>query len=375
MALDEAVAVERLQKLFPTGVIYADQYMKQTGLLSFEVHKIAKANGKTRAEWLATHGFIWKETGYVEPDMRIRDVNAPEDDSDAFQIADYVFRKFPLAGEYVLTNEENQLLYQSANQTVKKILMGDTRITRRDEVVLVLETIELLKLWSTDLLDSEGAGTFWKYVFMQYGFNSENSEEAENRLYARFRLAIRNTLSTYKRFFAPAGTQRYYTSLLLHALAPRQSIEALFNILFDFYVKNLDFQYVVEDISYKVFTKGMRARWDTRVAKDEHLQLRSDTVFSGLQALFRERPGYMAVLSDTIVKKMDALLRGDSNIAFNCERNYWDRLLYEWYHKKSSTERIHVYLHPNHPPLSSPVRMEFTNYRIPVSYIESICRR
>ena len=342
MALDEAAAVERLQKLFPTGVIYADQYMKQTGLLSFEVHKIAKANGKTRAEWLATHGFIWKETGYVEPDMRIRDVNAPEDDSDAFQIADYVFRKFPLAGEYVLTNEENQLLYQSANQTVKKILMGDTRITRRDEVVLVLETIELLKLWSTDLLDSEGAGTFWKYVFMQYGFNSENSEEAENRLYARFRLAIRNTLSTYKRFFAPAGTQRYYTSLLLHALAPRQSIEALFNILFDFYVKNLDFQYVVEDISYKVFTKGMRARWDTRVAKDEHLQLRSDTVFSGLQALFRERPGYMAVLSDTIVKKMDALLRGDSNIAFNCERNYWDRLLYEWYHKKSSTERIHV---------------------------------
>lgn len=156
MALDEAAAVERLQKLFPTGVIYADQYMKQTGLLSFEVHKVAKANGKTRAEWLATHGFIWKETGYVEPDMRIRDVNAPEDDSDAFQIADYVFRKFPLAGEYVLTNEENQLLYQSANQTVKKILMGDTRITRRDEVVLVLETIELrwirqtpISMWRT----------------------------------------------------------------------------------------------------------------------------------------------------------------------------------------------------------------------------------
>ena len=101
MALDEAAAVERLQKLFPTGVIYADQYMKQTGLLSFEVHKVAKANGKTRAEWLATHGFIWKETGYVEPDMRIRDVNAPEDDSDAFQIADYVFRELP---EYIVSN-------------------------------------------------------------------------------------------------------------------------------------------------------------------------------------------------------------------------------------------------------------------------------
>lgn len=342
MALAESAAVEKLQELFPTGVIFADQYLKQTGPLSYEVHKIAKAGGKTRAEWLSAHGFVWKETGYVEPDMCLRDVGAPTDGSDAFRIADYVFRRFPLAGEYILTQEENLLLYQSANQTVKKILTGDTRITKREEVTLVLETVQLLKSWSTDLLDSAGAGTFWKYIFMQYGFHPENSEEAEKRLYARFRLAIRSTLNSYRRFFAPAETQRYYTSLLLHALAPKQSIEALFNILFDFYVKNLDFQYVVEDISYKVFTKGMRARWDTRVVKDEHLQLRSDTVFSGLQTLFRERPGYMAVLADTIVKKMDALLRGDSEVTFQIERNYWDRLLYEWYHKKSSTERIHV---------------------------------
>ena len=269
-------------------------------------------------------------------------LRAPSDCSDAFGIADYVFRRFPLAGAYILTNEENQVLYQSANQTVKKILMDDTRITKREEIVLVLETIELLKSWSTDLLDDDGASTFWKYIFMQYGFNPENSEVAEKRLYSRFRSAIKNTLGSYKRFFAPVETQRYYTSLLLHALAPKQSIDSLFNILFDFYVKNLDFQYVVEDISYKVFTKGMRARWDNRVVKDDHLQLRSDAVFSGLQTLFRERPGYMAVLADSIVKKMDALLRGDNEVVLDTARNYWDRLLYEWYHKKSSTERVHV---------------------------------
>ena len=342
MALAESAAIEKLQQLFPNRVIFADQYLKQTGLLSYEVHKIAKSSGQPRAEWLAAHGFIWKETGYVEPDMRYRDVEAPYDCSDAFRIADYVFRRFPLAGEYILTNEENQVLYQSANQTVKKILMDDARVTKREEVVLVLETIELLKSWSTDLLDNDGASTFWKYIFMQYGFNPENSEVAEKRLYSRFRSAIKNTLSFYKRFFAPAETQRYYTSLLLHALAPKQSIESLFNILFNFYVKNLDFQYVVEDISYKVFTKGMRARWDNRVVKDDQLQLRSDAVFSGLQALFRERPGYMAVLADSIVKKMDALLRGDNEVVLDTARNYWDRLLYEWYHKKSSTERVHV---------------------------------
>ena len=48
--------------------------------------------------------------------MRYREVEAPSDCSDAFGIADYVFRRFPLAGAYILTNEENQVLYQSATR-------------------------------------------------------------------------------------------------------------------------------------------------------------------------------------------------------------------------------------------------------------------
>ena len=341
MATCEKDLLDRLTKLFPDRIIYADLYLKRTGALSFEIYKQAKASQQSRPQWLSSKGFTWKETGYVEPDMRFHE-EKPLVDTDAYAIADYVFRTYPLAGEYILTEEETLLLYQSASQVVKKILKSDTRISKAEEAVLVLETIELLKGWSTELLNEETVGTFWKYIFLQYGFNPENSKAAEDRLYARFRAAIENTLVFYKRFFASGKTQRYYTSLLLHALAPKQSIEAFFNILFDFYVKNLDFQYVVEDIGYKVFTKGMRARWDSRVSKNEELQLRSDTVFSGLQALFRERPGYMAVLCDTLVKKMDALLRGEETGLLDTDRNYWDRLLWGWYQKKSSVERVHA---------------------------------
>ena len=35
MALSESEAVEKLQKLFPNKVIFADQYLKQTGVLSY----------------------------------------------------------------------------------------------------------------------------------------------------------------------------------------------------------------------------------------------------------------------------------------------------------------------------------------------------
>lgn len=342
VALSKDDLIARLHKLFPEGLIYADQYLKQTGVLSLEIHKQAKASGQSRVQWLGELGFVWRETGYVEPDMCYGSCTRPEAGTDPFSIADYVFRRFPLAGEAILTPEEDALLYRSASQTVKKLLHPDARMTAREAAVLVLETIQLLKNWSPALAGSDQGGTFWQYVFLQYGFKWENSEGGGDRLYAKFRLAVKDTLIRYRRFFASEATQRYYTSLLLHAMAPRQSIESLFNILFDFYVKNLELQYISEDISYKLFTKGMRARWDAHVAKKEDLQLRSDIVSSGLQALFRERPGYMAVLCDSIVRKMDALLRGEGDQALDTAGNYWDRLLFEWYHKKSATERVRV---------------------------------
>lgn len=339
--MTENEVLERLNAAFPGGVIYDEEYRKKLGAVTIEVHRLHRAAGQGRVQWLAARSFTWKETGYIEPDMRFREAEVPDRLGDAFVLADGVFKRYPLAGEYVLTDSEAQLLYQSASQTVQKVLRNDTRITVRENVVLVLETIELLKSWSSDQPDEESI-SFWDYIFLQYGFQAGRSDAARDRLYTHFCKAVRDTLGRYKRFFAPAGkTQRYYTTLLLHALAPRRSIEGLFNILFNFYVENLDFQYIPEDTSYKQFTKGMRARWNSGVVVQDDLQLRSDAVFSGLQTLFNERPGYMAVLCDSLVEKMDALLRGEEH-RLDPVRNGWDLLLVQWYRKKSSAERSRV---------------------------------
>ena len=328
MRMSETELLNRLSKAFPEKVIFAEQSRLSVYLSLFaEIRRYARDAGISSVQWLTDRGFIWKETGYIEPDMHSGDKCELSPDHTAFELADYVFRTYPLAGEYQLTNKEDALLYQSASETVKKVLIDGGRTSVREDAVLVLETINLLKGWSSELADEGTSGSLWNYIFLQYGFNPENSEAAANRLYNYFRGAIKGTLAHYKRFFAPEGTQRYYTSLLLHALAPKQSIESLYSILFDFYVKNLDFQYVTEDISYKVFTKGMRARW-------------ADAIFSGLQTLFKERPGYMAVLCDSIVKKMDAILRNENTDLIDPDRNYWDTILVEWYQRKSSTERV-----------------------------------
>lgn len=341
MRMNEAALLEQLNKVFPGKVIFSDQWRLSAYLTLFlEVRRYARAEDVSSAQWLTDKGFILKETGYVEPDMRSGDNGELSPDYTAFELADYVFRNYPLAGEYHLASKEDALLYQSASETIKKVLSDSGHTSMKEDAVLVLETINLLKEWSSELADEEISGSLWNYIFLQYGFNPENSEAAFNKLYNYFRGAIKGTLAHYRRFFAPEGTQRYYTTLLLHALAPKQSIESLYSILFDFYVKNLDFQYVTEDISYKVFTRSMRARWDSRIVQNDELQLKAGSIFSGLQTLFRERPGYMAVLCDSIVKKMDAILRSENTELIDPQRNYWDSILVEWYQKKSSIERV-----------------------------------
>ena len=240
MRMTETELFDYLNKVFPEKIIYTDQYRLGAYLPAFaDVRKYAKAEGLSSAQWLTNRGFIWRETGYVESDMRIRNTHELSPECSAFDLADYVFRTYPLVGEYHLTNSEDTILYQSASQTVKKVLLDMGRTTAKEDAVLVLETINLLKGWSSELADDENSGSLWNYIFLQYGFKSENSDAATNKLYNYFRSAIKDTLTRYKRFFAPEGTQRYYTSLLLHALAPKQSIESLYSILFDFYVKNL----------------------------------------------------------------------------------------------------------------------------------------
>ena len=102
IATNTDVIIDKLQKIFPTKIIYEEQYIKQAGVsLTFEIHKQAKVCHQTYIQWLTANGFTWKETGYIEPDMRLRESNEESPNCDAFAIADYVFRRYPLAVEYI----------------------------------------------------------------------------------------------------------------------------------------------------------------------------------------------------------------------------------------------------------------------------------
>lgn len=330
--LDKERVLEILKRAFPDGVIYRDIYSPRrvTTPVYVYVRKAAKDEGMVFSQWLAANGFIWKETGYCESDMKLRE-NEWKDNS-PLAVADSILRRYPLIGQYELSEAEFSAMFSAATDVVRKICRSGSSLTRGEKTVLTVSTVALLKKRNDAAQDDADTDSFWNYIYQQYGFNPENSEVAAQRIYKNFCAAIKDTITFYNRFLAPENTMRYYTSMLLHAIAPRASIESLLEILFDFYVKNLDFQYVLEDSSYKTFVKGMQARW---TEKQSEIQLKSTAVMSGLKTLFLERPGYMAIICDTLVRKMDSLLRGDNFEIYD----RWDQLLLDWYQKKSSAER------------------------------------
>lgn len=332
MALEQSYVLEKLKKVYPDGVIYKETYTLKTvtAPVHYSIHAMAKSEGKSDTQWLIDHGFSWCETGYCEADMKNRDSEWKTGSPAA--LADSILRRYPLIGQYELSDAEFSSMFSAAMDVFRKVCRPGSSLTRNEQLVLTVSTVALLKKRNEDAKDASDSDTFWSYIYQQYGFNPENSDVAAQRVYKSFCAAIKDTLTLYQRFLSSENTMRYYTSMLLHAIAPRASIENLFDILFDFYVRNLDFQYTQDDSSYKMLVKGMQARWTDNSAD---VQLKSSAIMSGLKTLFLERPGYMAVLCDAIVKKMDLLLRGE-----NLEiLDRWDQLLLDWYQKKSSAER------------------------------------
>lgn len=335
MSISAEAIVKRLAAQFPDGIIYKNDYkLAVIGVdTDYAIHKAAKAEGVTRVQWLKAHGFDWRETGYVEPDMRPH--NVVIDNSSAYTLANSVIERYPLAGQYDPSPEEMKMLMTTAQNVFEKLTKEHPTITRAEQMILTFTTVQLLKKWSSDETDDAGTSHFWDFIYIQYGFNPDDAEVATQRIYSRFRSAIESTFT--KRYMASEG-HRFYSTMLLHALAPEQSIFNLYDVLFNFYIKNLDYQYEPEDPIYDAFVKGMQNRWDREVEKEGSLELRSSVVTVGLKTLFQNRPGYMAKVCDCLVKNIDRLVREEPWQS----QNRWDDLLKTWFDEKSHAEKSQI---------------------------------
>ncbi len=202
--------------------------------------------------------------------------------------------------------------------------------------ILVLETILLLRNWNDGEKDDTGVEdkSFWEYIYNQYALPYDDSL-SNSPVYKIFRRAIERTLKRHKRFVAKSG-QIYYTTMLAHAFAPKAKFHALFEQIFAFYAKTLQYQYIKDDPAFRAFSYAMKDRFTSNSSRrDDTLHIKSVQSSSAIKALFSYCPEYMTDFVGYIVHAIDTLVAMGSME----ETSYLDTLLVNWYDSRSREER------------------------------------
>ena len=270
----------------------------------------------------------------VESDMHSDAIQVEEWDS-IEKIAYLSWKNLALVGLYELSEEQHAELLDSARRTFSK-LMVNTKVpmTPSEEQVFSLSIIEIAKNFDED----ENDGGLWDFIFSQLGYDKDLEGTQSNQvLYGVVRSIFQNTILKYSKYFAEEG-HKYYNSINIHALAPAWSAEHLINILFSFYAKNLEYHYEQGDRAFLILTQNIAMRWlDGQEATEEDLRLRSDVLSSSFKFLFKYRPGFMAALCDSIVGKIDSMLK--SEFAVLDAHNRLDGFISQWFNRQTEKER------------------------------------
>ncbi|MDL2288099.1 hypothetical protein LJC32_01805 [Oscillospiraceae bacterium OttesenSCG-928-F05] len=200
--------------------------------------------------------------------------------------------------------------------------------------ILVLETALLLRGWTG--ADERGeSGIFWEYIFNQYALPYDDSFGGSHA-YKIFRTAIAKSLRRHGRLMVPTG-QKYYTTMLIHALAPKAKFFALFEQIFAFYAETLGYRYIKNDTAFQAFSRAMKRRFESgRVNKDDNIHIKSVQSSSAIRELFLRCPGYMALFVERVVRAMDSLVASGTMEA----HTYIDTLLVDWYGARSREAHV-----------------------------------
>ncbi len=264
----------------------------------------------------------------VEPDMASPCVGY-EELYNAEALGNSAWESGAFAGLYELTEDQRQNLLQAGRSIFSKLCVNDKILLSKSEKnILSLSMVEIAKTVV------ESKRNLWAPILQQLGYDTGQSRQLlENAL----RTAFRETTKANSRYFCESSrSHNYYNSINAHALAPGWALDELIRILFSFYAKNLEFHYKEADDSFVILANKIAQKREGEKNSSE-LKLPSGTLSSSFELLFCERPHFMAALCDSIVGKIDSLLKGDESVL--CEHSRLDQFISHWLQKQTAHER------------------------------------
>lgn len=229
-----------------------------------------------------------------------------------------IYANNPLLGNAIISDKDRTYITSKATNAIESNNIND-----KTKLSIALAIIYIAQNWEVK------DGSLWEYIIEKLGF------KFNPRIYDVLTKIVKEALTLGKRFFVDDTKHHdYYNSVLIHALAPKESFFAYFDLMFDFYKEILKDNYNDSDEIINKLINQLRHRLlkfynntDTsnKTDPDENI-ISNNKVFqigTGIKILIKYKPDFMSKLSQNIIKDIH-------NINEISKETYLDLLLNEW---------------------------------------------
>jgi hypothetical protein len=160
------------------------------------------------------------------------------------QRVEQVFNEHKLLGNHDFTEGEFSLMLENVGQLCRNILCHGSEFEEKHHKLIFITLVEIAKHWK-DLENKDEAednSRFWDYI-SRFLVNEDNISQ---RLYHAFTNVI-SQLGKQQLVFSVLTGKKYYSTLMMHSFAPKNSIFSFFDLCYNIFKKDLDFGFTCDD--------------------------------------------------------------------------------------------------------------------------------
>lgn len=257
-----------------------------------------------------------------EKDMQIGEIK-PE-----YKYIEKLFALNPLIGNAVISEANIQKINEQAKKIVDKLVEMPSLLQKAPiswHLFVALATVNYAKSWNA-LEESR----FTKYITLQFGYRDDSG-----KVWGIIAQSLEKALNAKSRFFLKdKGGREFYETVLVHAFAPVNAWDSVFDLLFDFLKNNLRWNYINGDpiIERMIYALSARLKGDT--SEEESLLISSEEyrIRLGAKRLIQNRPQYTANLFEKIISRIYDLV----NNQVGEPKKYVDYIIDTWFANKLS---------------------------------------
>lgn len=229
-------------------------------------------------------------------------------------------------GEYIFSENERNSIFSYVQNLLKNYeSTWGTSISIIYDEILFVAMVNAIKLWDTN------KETFFECICENLLGNKDRSQKVYNHLVSVISRLGQNGQIIY----IDGKGKHYYSTILAHAFAPRQSINAFFDLCWEVFCEDLAQQYQKEDEMFDIIANSLKNKLSETKGDDDDFKLGSKTysLRAGITRLAVDVPSEMSHLIERVMALFDKVFNKGEPLINN---NYFDLLFSDWWKEKEN---------------------------------------